>query len=90
VEYYLVESEYPENSTDITPSENSGEMPVKIYGIELVKKQNNHIIDSKIIKDYSICRSVTEKSLARLVSSSVTPMCLEYILDDMLGEMSGI
>ncbi|MCR4437035.1 MAG: DUF6514 family protein [Clostridiales bacterium] len=76
LEYYLLESE--ENELNHV----SGN---KIYGIEIVKKVSEWELECETIKNYSIYKDNTREILNKLANNAVTPIELQFILDDLLG-----
>lgn len=76
LEYYLVESDIS------APEVSDGK---KVYGIGIIKKTNEECSESSLIADFSCCISRTKEVLGKLVSNSVTPVALNYILEDIVG-----
>lgn len=76
LEYYLLESE---------TKEIEGMSIQKVYGIEVVKREDNMDVERKVIRDFSCCRENTKKILDKLAVNTVTPVGLPFILDDMIG-----
>ena len=76
LEYYLVES-------DMKIPEDSDEM--KVYGIGIVKKTKEVCCESKLIADFSCCITRTKEVLKKLISNSVTPVALNYVLEDIIS-----
>jgi len=76
LEYYLLESE----STDI--EELSGK---KVFGIEIIKRTGSGNLETESVRNFSCCRESTRSVLDKLARNTVTPLCLQFILDDMLG-----
>jgi hypothetical protein len=76
LEYYLVEN-HNEMTDDIVA--NIG------YGVEIIKKENGLIIESKMIKNIYINREITEKFLKTLALNTVTPVTLTYVVEDVIG-----
>ncbi|MDP4094631.1 MAG: DUF6514 family protein [Bacillota bacterium] len=76
LDYYLMESNSALNN------ESTEE---KVYGIEIVKKENSKPVENDSIRDISIYRDNTRYILDKLADNIVTPMELKYILDDIIG-----
>lgn len=76
LEYYLIESEID----DI--EELKG---MKTYGIEIVKKAENGEVETAMVRN--IFNSITEttKVIKTMSNNNVTPISLNYILDDIVG-----
>lgn len=77
LEYYLIESE--SDSYEIL----SGNY---VYGIEVVKRNNEKSMESEIIRNLSYCRESTQSILIMLAKNKVTPTELTFILDDLIGQ----
>ena len=75
LEYYLVESEIKKHD------ELTGK---KAFGIEIVKKIANNC-EVETIKNLSFCRDNTIAVLEKLAANTVTPIALNYVIDDMMG-----
>lgn len=73
LEYYLIES---------IPDDMEEE---KEYGVQIVEKHHNSIIESEMFKNVYNCRASVENLIRKLVYNTVTPVTLSYILDDILG-----
>lgn len=76
LEYYLVESV----GSDCTEAEDTRE-----YGVEIVEKELDRVVDSKMFKNIYSCRSKVQDLIEILARNSVTPVSLPYVLDDMIG-----
>ena len=76
LEYYLLESEID----DI--EELKG---MKTYGIEIVKKEENGEIETAAIKNIFNTINETAELIKTLSNNNVTPVTLNYILDDIIG-----
>jgi len=76
LEYYLIESDYS-RSYDCCGD--------KVYGIEIVKKENDYHAESEIIKNLSSNRENTKGILSILAKNTVTPIGLPSILDDLMA-----
>ena len=76
LEYYLIESEY-NHGVDCC-----GE---KLYGIEVVKKDNDQYIESELIKNLSNSREDTKGILNILAKNTVTPIGLSSVIDDLMA-----
>ena len=77
LEYYLLESEI--KGFD----ELEGK---KAYGFEIVKKPTKGKSESCSVTNFSCCKESTSRVLNSLAESTVTPISLHFILDDILGE----
>jgi len=76
LEYYLLES----IASDF--EELNGK---KVYGIEIIKKVDNMLVEEKYVKNFSCCKENTKAVLNKLANNTVTPAGLPFILDDMIG-----
>lgn len=76
LEYYLTESNI-ENGNIHSNS--------YVYGVEIVKKENNLLVEKKLFSDISINKEETETIIHKLAGNSVTPMALPYVLDNIIG-----
>jgi len=76
LEYYMTESNIGKFD------ELSGS---KVYGIEIISKSEDACMESEVISNFSCCREKTKLVLDKLADNWVTPMELQYILDDILG-----
>lgn len=76
LEYYLVESE-------LDALEELAKK--KIYGIGIVKKTKAESNEEKFVADFSCCITRTKEVLKKLISNSVTPIALPYVLEDIIG-----
>lgn len=76
LEYYLVESEI--DSSD----ELAGK---KIYGIGIIKKTKEESSEGKLVADFSSCIIRTKEVLSKLAINSVTPIALNYVLEDIIS-----
>lgn len=80
LEYFLIESEIE----DI--DELKG---MKTYGIEIVKKTDETFADSfaesAAVKNISTSKNKTEKIIQLLSDNYVTPVALDYVLEDIVG-----
>lgn len=80
LEYYLIESEIE----DIDELKGT-----RTYGIEIVKKTDRVIsetaLESAAVKNVSTSKNKTEKIIELLSSNYVTPVSLDYILEDIVG-----
>lgn len=76
LEYYLLESEanYREEPTGR-----------KIYGLGIAKKIDETCYEEKTVRNFSCNINETKKVIKKLADNEVTPITLEFILDDMLG-----
>jgi len=76
LEYYLIEGEV----TYI--EELAGK---KVYGIGVVKKDADNIIEKEVVCNFSCCPETTKAVLGKLADNSVLPVELKYILEDMVN-----
>ncbi|NLL04697.1 MAG: hypothetical protein GX270_02675 [Clostridiaceae bacterium] len=76
LEYYLIESE---NNRDC------GFFCDKVYGIEIVKKDSEHCAESEIIRNLSSSRENTKGILDILAKNTVTPVGVQFVLDDLMA-----
>lgn len=76
LEYYLLEND----NNDIVESETK-----KVYGIEIVKKHQGVLNESKQFQNIFNTRGKTKNLVDLLAENTVTPSSLPYILDDLLG-----
>lgn len=76
LEYYLIETD--ENDMD----ELKGKLT---YGIEIVKRISENNIENKIVKNFSCCKENTRLLLNKLAENTVTPVGLQFVLDDLIG-----
>ncbi len=76
LEYYLVES-------DIAAQDGPGAK--KIYGIGIIKKTKEECSEGKLIADFSCSIVRTKEVINKLISNSVTPIALHYVLEDIIG-----
>ena len=76
LEYYLIESE-TQDINDVSEE--------KVYGLEIVKKVKNKKVESSFVRNYSCCKEAARNTLNKLANNSVTPMCLSFVLDDIIG-----
>ena len=74
LEYYLIESE-----VDYIPEL----ADKKVYGVSVVKKLGETCLEEEIIKNYSSCIQSTKHILQKLHDNLVTPVSLQYVLEDM-------
>lgn len=79
LEYYLIESKI-DDADEI--DELSGK---KVYGIEIVKKIDGLKDEMKAVKNLSCCIEKTKDVLEMLAKNSVTPVGLQFVLEDMIG-----
>ncbi len=77
LEYYLTETCMDDMD------ELSGQ---KVYGIEIVKRVEGLSNEKNSVINLSCCKESTMGILDKLITNSVTPVGLPFILDDMLGE----
>jgi hypothetical protein len=75
LEYYLLESE-------IDDGELAG---MTAYGIEIVKIVGQAPVENAIVKNYTCSREAAHDLLCKLAENVVTPVSLEYIMDDIVG-----
>lgn len=76
LEYYLIESK----------SDDCDELKgKKVYGFEIVKRILNKESERKLIKNFSCCKKSTKDVLDKLINNTVTPVTLDFIIDDILG-----
>lgn len=76
LEYFLLENkihEFPELFES------------KIYGIEIVKKMKDQIIEMNSFRDISSYREKTKDLIHMLAKHKVTPISLPEILEDVIG-----
>lgn len=76
LEYYLIESE----SDGVDDMKNK-----KVFGIEIVKRENENYTERELIRNFSCCRESTRHLLGKLASNTVTPMGLPFVLDNIIG-----
>lgn len=76
LEYYLVESEEREDEDLL------GE---RVFGIEIVKKDEQTGIERKLVRNLSCRRENTCEIVHKLAYNAVLPVELPYVLDDLLG-----
>jgi hypothetical protein len=57
----------------------------KVFGIKIVKKIGNKVIEETKINNLSCYREYVEDILDKLSLNTVTPIGLPFIIDDMLG-----
>jgi|LSQX01.3.fsa_nt_gb hypothetical protein len=76
LEYYLIESE-------VERYENC--LGGKVYGIEILKRENKNSIESKLIKNLSHNRENTQTIVGILAKNAVTPTELSFVIDDIIG-----
>lgn len=76
LEYYLIECDFEKE--ECIEAE-------KGYGVEIVKKENGSIMESAIIRSIYNNRENTEDLVKKLAENTVTPITLNYILDDLIG-----
>jgi len=76
LEYYLIESDY---------SQSYGCAGDKVYGIEIVKKDNEYYAESEIIRNLSNSKEDTKGILSLLARNTVTPVGLPSVLDDLMA-----
>lgn len=76
LEYYLLEKE----DNEIGDRETK-----KIYGIEIVKKNQGILNESKQFQNIFNTRIKTKNLVELLAENTVTPSSLPYILDDLLS-----
>lgn len=76
LEYYLLESEVKYND------ELKGK---KVYGLGIAKKINEACYEEKVVKNFSCNMNETRKIIDKLADNEVTPMTLDFVLDDLLG-----
>lgn len=76
LEYYLLENE------DNALGEREAK---KNYGIEIVKKHQGILNESKQFQNIFNTRGKTKNLVELLAENTVTPSSLPYILDDLLG-----
>lgn len=57
----------------------------EIYGMMVVKKVEEGIIEEEFIRNYSSSREETVNIVKKLAANKVTPLELPYIIDDLLG-----
>ena len=80
LKYYIVEAEFINEELD---------NPMKGYGIEIVKKEltndDTTSVESMLISNVYCNEKRTEELIDKLAYHTVTPLTLDYILDDMMG-----
>lgn len=76
LEYYLTESEG--DASD----EPAG---TKHYGIGIIKKAGEECQESMFISDLSSYITRAKEILGKLIRNSVTPVALNYVLEDLIG-----
>lgn len=80
LEYFLIESEIE----DIDELKGT-----KTYGIEIIKKTGKAIseeaLESAAVRNISTSKNKTEKIIKLLSSNYVTPVALDYVLEDIVG-----
>lgn len=76
LEYYLLESVINYND------ELRGK---KVYGLGIAKKINEICYEEKTVRNFSCNVDETRKVIDILADNEVTPMTLDFILDDLLG-----
>jgi len=76
LEYYLIESDYNQ-SFDC-----GGD---KVYGIEIVKKDNDYYAESEIIRNLSNSKEDTKGILSLLAKNTVTPIGLSSVIEDLMA-----
>ncbi|MGI6778646.1 MAG: DUF6514 family protein [Acetivibrionales bacterium] len=77
LEYYLTESK----SDDCVELEGK-----TVYGMEVVMRNGSKTEERKLVRNFSCDKESTRRVLNRLISNTVTPVSLLFILDDILGE----
>ena len=76
LEYYLTESELHDFD----------EMAGKtVYGVEIVKFTEDNKTEVKSFLNLSSCKKSVKEILDKLADNTVTPIALEFVLDDLLG-----
>jgi len=76
LEYYLIESDYSQGY------DCAGD---KVYGIEIVKKDNEYYAESEIIRNLSNSKEDTKGILSLLARNTVTPIGLPSVIDDLIA-----
>ena len=76
LEYYLIESEHNQGF------DCCGD---KVYGIEIVKKDNDYYAESEIIRNLSNSKEDTKGILSILAKNTVTPIGLSSVIDDLMA-----
>jgi hypothetical protein len=76
LEYYLTESEIHESE------ELYGE---KVFGVEIVKIMDGKEMEAKTVLDLSCNKENTIGILNKLANNTVTPMSLQFVLEDIIG-----
>jgi hypothetical protein len=76
LEYYLIESEHNQGF------DCCGD---KVYGIEIVKKDNDYYAESEIIRNLSNSKEDTKGILSMLAKNTVTPIGLSSVIDDLMA-----
>lgn len=76
LEYYLLERE---------GNKSGDNEPEKTYGIEILKKNDGVLNETKQFENIFNTREKTRGLVKLLAENTVTPETLPYILDDLLG-----
>ncbi len=76
LEYYITES--PPDRYMVNEEET-------VYGMSVVKKAGEGVIEEEFIRNYSCSRKDAENVVKILAANKVTPLELPYIIDDLLG-----
>jgi hypothetical protein len=76
LEYYIVESEYYDESS---------QSKVNVFGIEVVKQLSDNASEYQLVKDIYCCREKAESLACTLSTHLVTPVSLVGIVEDALG-----
>jgi hypothetical protein len=84
--YYLLENDSPASDESLNNNYFNEKYPeYKIYGIEIVKKDELADIENVRIENLYCCRESAKKILESLARNTVTPVSLSFVLDDMIG-----
>lgn len=82
LEYYLVESENSEIHEYGPELDSESE---RVFGIEVVKRENSGKMESKLICNYSNSKKNAMDILNKMAENTVTPVSLPFVLDDLIG-----